>query len=88
MASIDARMKKLEKQVAALRKALAKEKVVSSELLRQQKQVVKWIKLEVKWSGQVTDMFHRVDWEAIAKAYPAKQMVGNPPQTPPDWPVD
>ncbi len=86
MASIDARVKKLEKQVTALKKALASEKLVSAELLRKHKDVVKWIKLEVKWSNKVTDMFHQVNWEAITRAYPSAQSVGNPPQTPPDWP--
>ncbi|MEO5826862.1 MAG: hypothetical protein ABIR59_13310 [Gemmatimonadales bacterium] len=88
MASIDAQVKKLVKQVTALKKALAKEKLVSADLLQKQREVVRWIKLEVKWSKQVTALFHQVDWEAVAEAYPSKAMTGNPPQTPPDWPVD
>lgn len=86
MASIDAQVKKLEKQVAAHRKAVAREKEVSAALRQKYKAVEKWIKLEVKWSHEVTDMLRQISWKKLSADYQSEQLPGNPPQTPPDWP--
>ena len=86
MATINARVAKLEKQVKALQKALAKEHTATLALQDRCKQLEKWVKLEVDWTAEVTDMFHQVNWAAIVKDYKGTGG-GNPPQTPPDWPV-
>jgi hypothetical protein len=88
MASIDARAKKLEKQVAALQKQVAKQHLAAGNLRQEVTNCEKWIKAEVVWSKQVTDMLRGVDWDVLAKAYPYPvHGAGNPPQSPPDWPM-
>jgi predicted RNase H-like nuclease (RuvC/YqgF family) len=86
MPTINARVTKLEKQVVALHKALDKEHKASLALQDRCKQLEKWVKAEVKWTKEVTDMLHQVNWAAIAVAFTGGGG-GNPPQTPPDWPV-
>ena len=99
MASIEARVKKLEKRVvnhetrikklkaqaAQDKKAFNKLKKEHGKSKKQIAQMAKWIKAEVAWSKEVTAMLRLIDWAALAVAFPG---VGgtNPPQTPPDWP--
>lgn len=94
MASIDARVKSLEKRIASLEKKLAAatkagkaNKAEIATLKKCCKDVEKWIKLQVTWSQQVTAMLRDIDWNALATDYPAGP-AGNPPKTPPDWPVN
>lgn len=49
------------------------------------KKIIKWIKLEVKWSEDVTKMLRLINWELLATDYPGGGGT-NPPQTPPSWP--
>lgn len=94
MASQEARLKRLEKKAAKVESALkalkdnAKTKATKDALGDVEddvKQIIKWIKLEVKWSEEVTKMLRLIDWDALAQAYPGGGGA-NPPQTPPDWP--
>lgn len=94
MASPEARLKRLEKKAAKVEIALkalkdnAKTKATKDALGDVEddvKQIIKWIKLEVKWSEEVTKMLRLIDWDALAQAYPGGGGA-NPPQTPPDWP--
>ena len=86
MASIDARVKKLETKVEKLEKELAKQKKEIATLKKCCTQVEKWVKLEVAWSTEVTNMLHQIDWARLAQDY-GGGLGGNPPQTPPDWPL-
>ena len=93
MAGNDAQVKRLVKKIAALEKKLTtlqkkhqSTKAEVAELKKCCKKVEKWIKLEVKWTNQVTEMLRAVDWDALTIAYPAPP-AGNPPQTPSDWPL-
>jgi hypothetical protein len=94
MASHEARLKRLEKKAAKVEEALkalkdnAKSKATKDALADVEgdvKKIIKWIKLEVKWSEEVTKMLRLIDWDALAQAYPGGGGA-NPPQTPPDWP--
>lgn len=94
MASHEARLKRLEKKAAKVEEALkalkdnAKTKAAKAALADVEddvKQIIKWIKLEVKWSEEVTKMLRLIDWDALAQDYPGGGGA-NPPQTPPDWP--
>lgn len=94
MASQEARLKRLEKKAAKVESALkalkdnAKTKATKDALGDVEddvKQIIKWIKLEVKWSEEVTKMLRLIDWDALAQDYPGGGGA-NPPQTPPDWP--
>lgn len=94
MASPEARLKRLEKKAAKVEGALKKlkddlktksAKASVAEVEDDVKQIIKWIKLEVKWSEEVTKMLRLIDWDALAQAYPGGGGA-NPPQTPPDWP--
>ena len=86
MASIDARVTRLEKRVAKLKIGLANEKANVAALKKSVKGVEKWIKAEVKWSKEVTAMLQMIDWASLAVDYPGAGAT-NPPQTPPDWPM-
>ena len=94
MASHEARLKKLEKKAANVEAALKKlkddaklksTKAALSDVEADVKKIIKWIKLEVKWSEEVTKMLRLIDWDALAQDYPGGGGA-NPPQTPPDWP--
>ena len=101
MASHEARLKRLEKKAAKVEGALKKLKddlkskatkanVANSvkavgDVENDVKKIVKWIKLEVKWSEEVTKMLRLIDWDALAQSFPGGGGA-NPPQTPPDWP--
>ena len=94
MASHEARLKRLEKKAAKVEDALkalkdnAKTKATKDALGDVEadvKRIIKWIKLEVKWSEEVTKMLRLIDWDALAQDYPGGGGA-NPPQTPPDWP--
>jgi hypothetical protein len=94
MASHEARLNRLEKKAAKVEEALkalkdnAKTKATKDALGDVEadvKKIIKWIKLEVKWSEEVTKMLRLIDWDALAQAYPGAGGA-NPPQTPPDWP--
>ena len=94
MASHEARLKRLEKKAAKVEEALkalkdnAKTKAAKAALADVEddvKQIIKWIKLEVKWSEEVTKMLRLIDWDALAQDYPGGGGA-NPPRTPPDWP--
>lgn len=93
MATIDAKVKKLEKQIASLEKSLAAatkagkaNKAEIAKLKKCCKDVEKWIALEAKWSAEVTMMLRAVKWSALVSAFPAGA-ASNPPISPPDWPV-
>jgi hypothetical protein len=79
MASIPARVKRLEEKAVRLESDLKKQKEL-------QKEVEAWIKAQVRWSKEVTKMLRLVNWAKLAKAYPGGGGT-NPPQTPPDWPM-
>jgi hypothetical protein len=49
------------------------------------KKIIKWIKLEIKWSEEVTKMLRMINWDLLATDYPGGGGT-NPPQTPPSWP--
>jgi hypothetical protein len=94
MASHEARLKRLEKKAAKVEVALKKlkddaklksTKAALGDVEDDVKKIIKWIKLEVKWSEEVTKMLRLIDWDALAQAYPGGAGA-NPPQTPPDWP--
>lgn len=94
MASHEARLKKLEKKAANVEAALKKlkddaklksTKAALGDVEDDVKKIIKWIKLEVKWSEEVTKMLRLIDWDALAQDYPGGGGA-NPPQTPPDWP--
>lgn len=94
MPSPEARLKRLEKKAAKVEEALkalknnAKTKATKDALADVEgdiKKIIKWIKLEVKWSEEVTKMLRLIDWDALAQDYPGGGGA-NPPQTPPDWP--
>ena len=94
MASPEARLKKLEKKAAKIEGALkalkdnAKTKATKDALSDVEgdiKKLIKWVKLEVKWSEEVTKMLRLIDWDALAQAFPGGGGT-NPPQTPPNWP--
>lgn len=88
MRSIDARVKKLETQVAALQKQLAKQKLDTAVLKDDLKNIERWIKADVAWEKEVTDMLREINWKKLANDYPyVVQGAGNPPQSPPDWPM-
>jgi phage shock protein A len=101
MPSPEARLKKLEKKAAKLEAALKKAntalkqaKVNSNKLKtrvakleKSRNSIVKWIKLEAEWSEEVTMMLRMIDWNKLSLDYPGGGGV-NPPQTPPDWPID
>jgi phage shock protein A len=100
MASIEARVKRLEKKAAKLETDLKKAKAALKEskvnhnklkarvaaLEKEQKDIIKWIKMQVAWSKEVTLMLRMIDWNALAAAYPGGGGT-NPPATPPDWPI-
>jgi multidrug resistance efflux pump len=101
MPSNEARLKKLEKKAVkvdaqitkvkldlkgnANKAQLLKAKADLQDAEKEIKRIIKWIKAEVEWSEEVTQMLRLIDWAALAIAYPG---VGgsNPPQTPPNWP--
>ena len=94
MPSPEARLKRLEKKAAKVEAALktlkdnAKTKASKDALADVEgdvKKLIKWVKLEVKWSEEVTKMLRLIDWDALAQAYPGGGGT-NPPQTPPNWP--
>jgi hypothetical protein len=94
MASQEARLKRLEKKAAKVEDALkalkdsAKTKATKEALADVEgdvKKLIKWVKLEVKWSTEVTKMLRLIDWDALATAFPGGSGT-NPPATPPDWP--
>ena len=94
MASHEARLKRLEKKAEKVEDALkalkdnAKTKAAKAALADVEgdvRKIIKWIKLEVKWSEEVTKMLRLIDWDALAQDYPGGGGA-NPPQTPPDWP--
>ena len=94
MASHEARIKRLEKKAEKVEGALKKlkddaktkaAKAALSDVEGDVKKLIKWVKLEVKWSEEVTKMLRLIDWDALAQAYPGGGGA-NPPQTPPDWP--
>lgn len=85
MPSPEAQIKKLEKKIASLEKALAKEQSKVKDLESDYATVVKWIKREVAWSQQVTKMLREIDWSALKYDYPGGGGT-NPPQKPPLWP--
>jgi len=94
MASHEARLKRLEKKAANVEAALKKlkddaklksTKAALGDVEDDVKKIIKWIKLEVKWSEEVTKMLRLIDWDALAQDYPGGGGA-NPPQTPPDWP--
>ena len=92
MASIDAKVKQLEKRIATLEKKIAAlskagkaNKAEIAKLKKCCKDVEKWIKLQVKWSNEVTKMLRAVNWSALVAAFPSGP-ASNPPITPPDWP--
>ncbi len=95
MISIDARVKQLQKQVASLQKQLAqqktqlaKQKQATATLAGGFKDIERWIKADVKWEMEVTDMLREIDWKKLANDYPYVALgTGNPPQSPPDWPM-
>ena len=93
MPSHEARLKRLEKKAAKVEDALkvlkdsAKTKatkVAVGDVEADVKKLIKWVKLEVKWSQEVTKMLRLIDWDALALDYPGVSGA-NPPQTPPDW---
>ena len=92
MATIDAKVKKLEKQIASLEKSLAAAKAGKAnkaeiaKLKKCCKDVERWIALEAKWSAEVTMMLRAVKWSALVAAFPPGA-ASNPPISPPDWPV-
>ena len=49
------------------------------------KKIIKWIKLEAKWSTEVTKMLRLINWDLLSQDYPGGGGT-NPPATPPDWP--
>ena len=94
MPSHEARLKRLEKKAAKVEDALkalkdgAKTKATKDALADVEgdvKKLIKWVKLEVKWSEEVTKMLRLINWDALAQAYPGGGGT-NPPQTPPNWP--
>lgn len=94
MPSPEARLKRLEKKAAKVEGALKKlrddlktksAKATVAGVEDDVKKIIKWIKLEVKWSEEVTKMLRLIDWDALAQDYPGAGGA-NPPQTPPDWP--
>jgi len=94
MASQEARLKRLEKKAAKVEDALkalkdsAKTKATKAAVTDVEadiRKLIKWVKLEVKWSEEVTKMLRLIDWDALATAFPGASGT-NPPQTPPDWP--
>jgi len=101
MASIEARVKKLEKKalshektVKKLKADLAKAKSDAAKLKKavaalekEKDDIIKWIEDEAAWSLEVTNMLRLIDWVKLSIAFPAGGGT-NPPQTPPDWPVN
>ena len=94
MPSHEARLKRLEKKAEKVEGALKKlkddaklkaTKDALGDVEDDVKKIIKWIKLEVKWSAEVTKMLRLIDWDALAQDYPGVSGA-NPPQTPPDWP--
>lgn len=77
MPSIDAKVKKLEKEVTKLRNVVAKQTKTLTTLATFRTQATKWIELETDWTKQVTAMFHQVDWAAIVKDYPSAKRRGS-----------
>ncbi len=101
MASPEARIKKLEKKAAKLEAAAKKANTLLKEakvnhnklktrvaaLEKQQAEIIEWIEMQVAWSQEVTLMLRLIDWNALAAAFPGGGGT-NPPETPPDWPVN
>jgi hypothetical protein len=94
MASHEARLKRLEKKALKVEGALKKlkddlktksAKASVTDVETDVRKIIKWIKLEIKWSEEVTKMLRLIDWDALAQDYPGGGGT-NPPQTPPDWP--
>jgi hypothetical protein len=94
MPSHEARLKRLEKKAVKVEGALKKlkddaktkaTKAAIGDVEADVKKLIKWVKLEVKWSEEVTKMLRLIDWDALATAYPGGSGT-NPPATPPDWP--
>jgi hypothetical protein len=91
--SLAARVTALEKKVVALKKEATQHKALIAKNIKEIKKlkkdyadVVKWITMETAWSTEVTGMLRQVNWGAVIAAFPGGGG-GNPPQTPPDWPV-
>lgn len=86
-AKVDGQLKKLKTDVSKKGSkadiAALKNRVTAAE--KDTAKIIKWIKLEAKWSEQVTSMLRLINWDALAKAYPGGGGT-NPPQTPPSWP--
>jgi hypothetical protein len=97
----EARLVKLEKAATKLDQQMAKAKQdltskasknavarVANDLNdaeKEIKRIIKWIKLEQKWSEEVTKMLRLINWDLLATDYPGGGGT-NPPQTPPSWP--
>lgn len=85
MPSVATTLASHKKKIDALTTKVAKQKKELAELKKCCKAVEKWIKLEAKWSKEVTLMLRQVSWAELATDYPGGPGT-NPPRTPPDWP--
>ena len=92
MATIPARVKKLEKKVTklekevkALKKAVADHKKRIVALEKWQAKINVWGKKQAAWDDEVTEMLRAVNWAALVAAFPGTGG-DNPPQEGPDWP--
>ena len=101
MASPEARLKRLEKKAAKVEATLKKLKTdlkskptqanlakavkAANDADKDIKRIIKWIKMEIEWTEEVTMMLRLINWNDLANDYPGGGGV-NPPQTPPDWP--
>ena len=94
MASHEARLKRLEKKAVKVEGALKKlkddaktkaAKTAVNDVEKDVKKIIKWIKMEIEWSEEVTMMLRLINWNDLATDYPGGGGT-NPPATPPDWP--
>ena len=101
MASHEARLKRLEKKAVkvegALKKLkddlktkptkanLAKAVKAATDADKDIKKIIKWIKLEIEWTEEVTMMLRLINWNDLANDYPGGG--GTNPKSIPPKPV-
>src|SRR5688572_32936911 len=79
--------KKLKDDLSKAKKELVKANKNLADANKEIEDIIRWIKAEAAWSADVTKMLRLINWADLAIDYPGAGG-SNPPQTPPDWPMD